>query len=804
MSDMNEENPEQLPTEVGVLALRNAVLFPEMAMPLSVGRPRSVALVDEASEGSGVIAVVSQRDPETEDPSVEELYEYGTLCRILKVLRLAKDNLNVIVQGIQRIRVEEIVAVEPYLLADVTHLDETESGSVEVAALARNVVSQFEKYVRLSPSLTGEVAEFVRRLQDHGRIADAVGYHLDIGVDDKMKILQCLDVKERLEEVTMLLAKEIEVLKLGSKIQSQVMNEVGKSQREYYLREQMKAIQRELGEGEEQPETEELRQAIEAAGMPEDAHAAAERELNRLERMHPSSSEYSVARTYLDWLTHLPWSVETTDLIDIPAARKVLDDDHYDLDEVKERILEFLAVKKVKEEMKGPILCLIGPPGVGKTSLGRSIARALGRKFVRMSLGGMRDEAEIRGHRRTYVGALPGRIVQGMRNAGSCNPLFMLDEIDKVGLDFRGDPTSALLEVLDPEQNHSFSDHYLEVPFDLSKVLFIATGNLVDPVPAALRDRMEILRLPGYTHEEKLEIARRHLIPKQLEEHGLTAEQIEIPDETLAVVASDYTREAGVRNLEREIARICRKVVRKRVEEELPEEHRDVVEPKDLQELLGPMRHYSEVAERIDRPGVCTGLAWTPSGGDILFIEASRMPGKGELMLTGQLGDVMKESARAALTYIRSEGKRWGLPAGEIGEADIHVHVPAGATPKDGPSAGLPLAVALFSLLSGRVVEHEVALTGEVTLRGKVLPVGGIKEKVLAAKRSGIKAVVLPRKNEPDLIEMQDQHKEGLTFHLVEEIEEALVVAFDDEGLRSSPEAPPPVPPAGEAPPPSA
>jgi ATP-dependent Lon protease len=505
--------------------------------------------------------------------------------------------------------------------------------------------------------------------------------------------------------------------------------------------------------------------------------------------MHPSAAEYSVARSYLDWLINIPWSKETEDRIDIPQARNILEEDHYDLEEVKERILEFLAVKSVKAEMKGPILCLVGPPGVGKTSLGRSVARTLGREFVRMSLGGVRDEAEIRGHRRTYVGALPGRIVQGVRNAGTRNPVFMLDEIDKVGLDFRGDPTAALLEVLDPEQNHSFSDHYLEVPFDLSRVLFIATGNVVDTIPPALRDRMEIIRIPGYVHEDKVEIARRHLIPRQLEEHGLKPEQLELGEDSLITLITDYTRESGVRNLEREFAKICRKVVRKRVEESAPPEQKLVLERDELQEYLGPVRHYAEIAERLDRPGVATGLAYTSAGGDILFIEASRMPGKGNLVLTGQLGDVMKESARAALTYTRSEAERWGLSLEKMDETDIHIHVPAGAIPKDGPSAGLAVAAALFSLFSERVVDHEVALTGEITLRGKVLPVGGIKEKILASRRSGIRRVVLPSKNEPDLIEMQDHHKEGLEFHLVEEIDEALAVAFDEASLRRPPDS---------------
>jgi len=771
--------------ELGVLPLRNSVLFPDVIMPLAVGRPRSLRAVDDATEQGGLLFIPAQRTSEIEDPTFEDLHEFGTVARVLKVLKVSDESMSVIVQGLKRARMRSLPTREPYLRASLDFPEEIAPQSIELEAEVRQILTLFEQVVSMSQSLSNDLAETSRRLADTpGRLADFVAFHLESSLEDKQHLLETLDVEERLTQLLVQLNRESEVLEVGSKIQSRVMKEVGKSQREFYLREQMKAIQKELGEDDDRnQETEELRAKIEEAGMPEEAKTVAIRELDRLAKMHPSASEYTVSRTFLDWLVALPWSNMSTDEVDIAHARVVLDEDHFGLEKVKERVLEYLAVKKLKSDMKGPILCFVGPPGVGKTSLGRSIARALGRSFHRVSLGGIRDEAEIRGHRRTYVGALPGRIIQGIRKAGTSNPVFMLDELDKVGLDYRGDPTSALLEALDPEQNHAFSDHYLEVAFDLSKVLFIATANLLDPIPAALRDRLEIIELPGYTEEQKLDIARRYIVPKQLTAHGLTADDLVIEDEALRTMISDYTREAGLRNLEREVATVCRKVARK-IAEENEERAQSTVAIDDLHGFLGPARFWREMAERLDRPGVATGLAWTQVGGDILFIEANKTPGRGDLILTGHLGDVMKESARAALTYLKSRQHDLGIPADAFKRSDIHVHVPAGAIPKDGPSAGLAMATALLSLLTGSIVDHRVAMTGEATLRGKVLPVGGIKEKVLAGARAGVTTLILPSHNKKDLEDIPDEVRKKITFHFVNEMDEAFGIAMPGLDLK--------------------
>jgi ATP-dependent Lon protease len=698
--------------------------------------------------------------------------------RILKMLKYPDQSVRVLVQGLARIDLQTFTQRDPYFLAKVARLAEVIAADKEVEALHANLVSQFSKFVSLVPYLPDELQVMAMQVRDPARLTDLVASYLKIAVEELQDLLATLDVRQRLEKLIVILSREIELLELGHKIQSQVQTELNKNQREYYLRQQLKAIQTELGEADgRSSEIEDLEKKIEAAKMPEDARKAADKELERLRMIPPESAEHTVVRTYIDWLVSLPWGIATEDNLDIANARKVLDEDHYDLEKVKERILEFLAVRKLKSDTKGPILCFVGPPGTGKTSLGRSIARALGRKFVRLSLGGIRDEAEIRGHRRTYIGSLPGRIVQGLRNAGSNNPLFILDEVDKLGADFRGDPASALLEVLDPEQNNTFVDHYLDVPLDLSKVLFLTTANMLDTIPHALRDRMEVLELPGYTEEEKLQIVERHIIPKQLADHGLGDRKIEFTRPAVAEVIRSHTREAGLRNLEREIARVCRKIARSITEGETAPESITV---EMLQRYLGPPKYFSEVAERTNEPGVATGLAWTPNGGDIIFIESTRMAGQKGLTLTGSLGDVMKESAQAALSYIRTRADRIGLATDFYDKSDIHVHVPAGAIPKDGPSAGVTIAASLVSLLTGRPVRNDVAMTGEITLRGKVLPVGGIKEKVLAARRAGIRTVILPRRNEHDLDDIPPELRAEMETIFVETVDEVLAHALRD------------------------
>jgi ATP-dependent Lon protease len=772
--------PEQVP----ILPLRDTVLFPQSALPLGAGRESSVRLLDDVVRGGRLIGVFTQRDAATEEPQEADLHRTGTLATVHKVLKQPDGTVRLVVQGLHRIRITEITQVRPYLVARVTAVPEvpTPAGDLEVEALARNAGNLFRQVVELSPMLPDELATVVQNVTQPDRLADLIAATLPtLNTEGKQALLETTDVKTRLARLVAVLTKEAEVLALGSKIQSQVESEVGKSQREYYLREQMKAIQKELGQTDERAqELDDLRAKIEAAGMTEEAQKEAFRELDRLSKMPPAAAEYTVARTYLDWLLALPWNKQTTDNLDLAEARRVLDEDHSGLEKVKDRILEYLAVKSMRPAGKDPILCFVGPPGVGKTSLGRSIARALGRKFHRISLGGMRDEAEIRGHRRTYIGALPGQIIQGLRRAESKNAVFMLDEIDKLGMDFRGDPASALLEVLDPEQNVAFRDHYVDVAFDLSKILFITTANLLDTVPPPLRDRMEIIELAGYTEEEKVRIARSHLVPKQVADHGLIeGDHIRWTDSALRLLVRGYTREAGLRNLEREIAAVTRKVAKRRVEGQT--EPVEVTEAL-VGELLGSPRYmHEELEERTRIPGVAVGMSWTPTGGEILFIEATRMKGSKTLTLTGQLGDVMKESAQTALSWARSHASELGVRSDYWETSDIHVHVPAGAIPKDGPSAGVTMVTALVSLMTQRPVRSDLSMTGEVTLSGRVLPVGGIKEKVLGARRAGVKVIILPKRNEKNLIEdVPAQVREGMTFHLVDTLDQVLNLALEE------------------------
>jgi ATP-dependent Lon protease len=773
-----------VPEQVPILPLRDTVLFPQSALPLGAGRESSVRLLEDVVRGGRLIGVFTQRDPATEDPQEADLHRVGTLATVHKVLKQPDGTVRLVVQGLHRIRITEMIQVRPYLTARVAQVPEVSpsAGDLETEALARNAGNLFRQVVELSPMLPDELATVAQNVTQPDRLGDLIAATLPVLTTQvKQELLETPDVKARLARLVSVLTKEAEVLALGSKIQSQVDSEVGKSQREYYLREQMKAIQKELGQTDDRAqELDELRAKIEAAGMTEEAHKEAVRELDRLSKMPPAAAEYTVARTYLDWLVALPWSKETTDNLDINEARRVLDDDHSGLEKVKERILEYLAVKSMRPAGKDPILCFVGPPGVGKTSLGRSIARALGRKFHRISLGGMRDEAEIRGHRRTYIGALPGQIMQGLRRAESKNAVLMLDEVDKLGMDFRGDPASALLEVLDPEQNVAFRDHYIDVAFDLSKVLFITTANVLDTVPAPLRDRMEIIEIAGYTEEEKVRIARSHLVPKQVTDHGMVeGEQVQWTDAALRLLVRGYTREAGLRNLERAIAAVTRKIAKRRVEGRT-----DRVEVTEslVGELLGvPKYMHEELEERTSIPGVAIGMSWTPTGGEILFIEATRMKGSKTLTLTGQLGDVMKESAQAALSWVRSHVSELGIRSDYWETSDLHVHVPAGAIPKDGPSAGVTLVTALVSLMTQRPVRSDLAMTGEVTLSGRVLPVGGIKEKVLGARRAGIKTVILPKRNEKSLIEdVPSQVRDGMTFHLVDTVDQVLNLALEE------------------------
>ncbi len=766
-----------IPQVLPVLPLRNTVIFPQQILPLQVGREKSLTVIEHAESGNNLLLVVAQKQAEENDPQPDDLYRWGTIVQIMKVFRMPDGTQSVMVQGLHRARILDFVETEPFMKVAAQAAREEDIEGMDVEAMMANLRNLFQKTADLAPYLSPEHTMLVMNTEEPARLADFIAWNLNVSIEDKQKVLETVDVRQRLEAVTLMLTKELQILELGSKIQSQVQGEISKNQREYYLREQLKAIRRELGEDEDDHSSEinELRKKLKQAKLPKEAQKVAEKELERLSRIPPAAAEYTVSRTYLDWLIELPWSKATKDNLDISRAQKVLDEDHYNLTKVKKRIIEYLAVRQLKKDMKGPILCFVGPPGVGKTSLGKSIARALGREFVRISLGGVHDEAEIRGHRRTYIGALPGRIIQSLKKAGSNNPIFMLDEIDKIGQDFRGDPSSALLEVLDPEQNHAFSDHYLEVPFDLSKVMFIATANVAETIQPPLRDRMELIEIPGYTEEDKINIAREHIIPKQLESHGLSEKDMEITDSALRKLISAYTREAGVRNLEREIANVCRGVARRIVE---GDKEKKIITEENLHDYLGAEKYYFDVRERVSRTGVSTGLAWTPAGGDILFIEATKMPGKGRLTLTGHLGDVMKESAQAALSFIRSKAEMFGLDSGLFEKYDLHVHVPAGAIPKDGPSAGVAIFVALLSVLQDRVVANDVAMTGEISLRGLVLPVGGIKEKVLAARRAGIDKVILPEKNRKDLEDIPEHIRESMQFHFIHEMEELLDLVF--------------------------
>jgi len=770
------EEKVEVPHQVPILPLRDTVVFPHLSTPLVVGRPSSVALIDEVLMGNRILGLLAQKDPTLETPLPRDLYRIGTVATIQKMVKLPDGTLRVLLRGIERMRIVSYVEQEPQLIAEIKPLEEVLEEGTRLEALTKNLLNLVQRLIRNLPIRAEELAVALVNTEHPGRLADMVAAVLSQKLVQKQEIIETLNVQERLEKLTRYISKEIEVMELGSKIQQGIQSEIEQNQRKYILREQMKAIQKELGEGDETTaEMDELEKQIQSAGMPENALKEAERELSRLRAIPPASAEHSVIRTYIDWLIALPWSKLTEDQLDIKDARRVLDEDHYGLDKVKERILEYLSVRKLKEDVKGPILCFVGPPGTGKTSLGRSIARAMGREFVRLSLGGVRDEAEIRGHRRTYVGAMPGRVLQGLRRAGSRNPVFILDEVDKIGADFRGDPSSALLEVLDPEQNNTFSDHYIDLPFDLSRVMFITTANILDTIPGPLRDRMEVIHLPGYTEEEKRGIARNHLLDRQIEGHGLKPEQLTLQPDTLRALITRYTREAGVRNLERELAALCRKVARKVAEGNTEPV---TLTPDDLEDYLGPQRHFVEAQERTGQSGVATGLAWTPTGGEILFIESARMPGRKNLTLTGQLGAVMKESAQTALSLIRSRAGQLGIPEDFFDSSDIHLHVPAGAIPKDGPSAGVAMVLSLASLLTERPCRSDIAMTGEITLRGLVLPVGGIKAKVLAAHRSEIRTVILPERNRPDLKDIPDDVQAEMEFILVANVDEVFEHAF--------------------------
>jgi len=769
-----EEQARKVPDTIPLLPVRDVVVYPFMILPLFVGREKSVRAVDESLSRDRLILLVAQRDAEKEDPGVDEIHSVGTVAMIMRMLKMPDGRVKVLVQGLTRARVLGIERRDPYFEARIAEIHEAEgvTSAIEVEALIRSVKELVSKSVTLGKQIAPDVVVIVSNLDHPGRLADLVASHLDLKIEQAQEVLDLFDPIQRLKKIGELLSKEIEVLEVQQRIQSQAREEMDKTHREYYLREQMKAIQKELGETDDRgQELQELEQKIKKAKMPAGVESEAKAQLGRLSRMHPDAAEASVIRTYLDWLIELPWSRQTKDKLSIKQASKILDEDHYNLEKVKERILEYLAVRKLKKKMKGPILCFVGPPGVGKTSLGRSIARAMGRKFIRISLGGVRDEAEIRGHRRTYIGALPGRIIQGIKQAGSNNPVFMIDEVDKVGTDFRGDPSSALLEVLDPEQNFSFSDHYLGVPFDLSNVMFICTANLADPIISALRDRLEIIDISGYTEEEKLHIAKRYLIPRQYQEHGIDGKRLLITDEAILKIIDEYTREAGLRNLEREIARVCRKVAREVAEGKRGQTRATATV---LQRYLGAPKFLPDPEQETDEVGVATGLAWTQTGGDIIYIECSILRGKGNLSLTGHLGEVMKESAQAALSYARSRAADLGIKDDVFTKCDIHIHVPAGAIPKDGPSAGITMATALLSALTKVPVKRDVAMTGEVTLRGKVLPVGGIKEKVLAARRMGIHTVLIPARNDKDVKELPANVKRGMEFILVDHMDRVL------------------------------
>ncbi len=767
----------EIPKKIPLLPIRDIVVFPYMVLPLFVGREMSIKAIETALEGNRMIFLASQKDINIENPSPSDLYSMGTVGVIMRMLKLPDGRIKILVQGVSRAKTVKFVQKEPYYLVEIkTFPDAPAPVNIELEALMRNVKEQIEKLVSFGKVILPDIMVVIENVDDPGKLADLAVANMGLKVEQAQEILEITDPLQRIKRINEALGKEIELLSMQQKIQADVRGEIDKTQRDYFLREQLKAIQKELGDTDDRSEDiRELRDKIKEAKMPEKAMKEAEKQLRRLERMHPDAAEASMTRTFIETLAELPWSKSTKDNLDLKAAKKILEEDHYDLEKVKERILEYLAVRKLKDKMKGPILCFVGPPGVGKTSLGKSIARSLGREFVRISLGGVRDEAEIRGHRRTYVGALPGRIIQSIKTAGSNNPVFMLDEIDKIGADFRGDPSAALLEVLDPEQNNSFSDHYIGLPFDLSNVMFITTANMTDPIPSPLKDRMEIIRLSGYSEHEKLGIAKSYLVPRQLKEHGITDKNIVIPDKTILKIIEEYTREAGVRNVEREIGHLCRKVARKIAEGETGQ---FTVTTVNLHKYLGVPKFLPEAERTKDEIGVVTGLAWTETGGDVLYIEATTMKGKGTLTLTGQLGDVMKESAHAALTYVRSRATQLGINTERFGKTDVHIHVPAGAIPKDGPSAGVTMATALASVFTNEPVRKNLAMTGEVTLRGRVLPIGGLKEKALAARRAGITTVIIPKLNEKDLDDIPKEIRKGMNFVLAETMDDVFRTAL--------------------------
>lgn len=774
----NGKKQIEIPDTLPVLAARDIVVFPYMILPLFVGRDVSIKAIDHSLNTGKMILLLTQKDPNVEAPSLDDFYSVGTVSMIMRVLKLPDGRVKVLVQGLSKARVVKFSQQDPFFIAEIEKIEEESLivMTIEHEALARNVKELVNKTVSLGKTMLPDALVVIKNIDDPGRLADLIASNAGLKPDQAQEILEMSDPIDRLKRTSEILSREVEVLTIQQKIQMDTMGEIDKTQREYFLREQLKAIQRELGDADDRAEEiKEFKKKIEEAKMPEKVMKESEKQVRRLEKMHPDSAEAGTIRTYLDWLTELPWSKSTEDQLDIKVAENILNEDHYDLEKIKERILEYFSVRRLKEKMKGPILCFIGPPGVGKTSLGRSIARCLGKEFVRMSLGGVRDEAEIRGHRRTYIGSLPGRIIQGIKQAGSNNPVFMLDEIDKIGMDFRGDPSFALLEVLDPEQNNSFMDHYLAVPFDLSSVMFITTGNLTDTIPGPLRDRMEVIYLSGYTEEEKAEIAQKYLVPKQLEEHGITSKILKITATAIRQIISHYTREAGVRNLEREIANLCRKVAKQVVEEKAK---RFRITKNTVHKYLGVPKYLPEEEMKKDGIGVATGLAWTEAGGDVIYTEATTMKGKGNLTITGQLGDVMKESAQAALSYVRAKSKALEIGEDTFSKVDLHIHVPAGAIPKDGPSAGITMAAAIASAFMGKGVRRDVAMTGEITLRGRVLPIGGIKEKTLAAKRMGIKTVIVPSRNKKDLSDLPKYVKDDMNFVLAETMDDVLKAAL--------------------------
>jgi ATP-dependent Lon protease len=770
----NKENIVKSVETLPVLTLRNTVLFPQQVIPIYIGREQSLNLINNLPEDNKQIMVIAQKEGAIEDPEPKDLYEYGTIAQVLKVFKMPDESKSAIVQGISRGKVSNLRIENSYYVGEVEELEEEAESSIEIDAMIGNLKKHYKNLIEIAPYLSDEHKSMLTNIQDPGRLVDRGIHLMKIPTKEKQEIIEELNVRKRLEKAIVIINREVQRIELGEKIQSDVQDEISKNQREYFLREKLKQIKKELGEEEGNVEINELKEKVEEANLTDEAREVAEKEIKRLEKIPPASPEYNVTRTYVEWLTDLPWETYTEDNLDIKEAKKILDEDHYGLEDIKERVLEYLSVRKLKEETegekvsKGPILCFVGPPGVGKTSIGRSIARAMGRKFIRISLGGVRDEAEIRGHRRTYIGALPGRIIQNIKKCGSSNPVFMLDEIDKVGSDFRGDPSSALLEVLDPEQNSEFSDHYLEVDYDLSKVMFIATGNLKDPILPALKDRMEMLEFSGYTEEEKINIARHHLLPKQINENALSSLNVEFTDGAFKEIIRHYAKESGVRNLEREIGNVCRKIAHKHEQDKRRKNFK--VDKESISDYLGPKKHLMDVAERLSKPGVAIGLAWTQVGGDILFVEATKMKGKGKLKLTGKLGDVMKESCEAAVSYIRSNAKELDIDEDMFEKTDLHIHVPAGAVPKDGPSAGVTILSAVYSLLTDTTVKDNYAMTGEITFRGSVLPVGGIKEKVLAAKRAGLNNVILPEKNKKDMVDIPDRVKKDMNFHFAAEM----------------------------------